>query len=79
MKERERGVYTPQINSESAFLLRRIAWAAKKPMTVTLDNCIGSLVGQIDQKAVCLACKDKRCLGCPLMVQGETKKLALVK
>lgn len=66
MTEKRFGVYTPQITSQSAFILRRIAWAAGQPMTVTLDSCIGAMVNHLDNKAVCNACKDKRCQGCPL-------------
>ncbi len=65
-KKNYRGVYTPQINEESAFLLRRVAWAAERPMTLTLDACIRTLVGSLDVKTVCDACQDRRCMECPI-------------
>ena len=62
----DKKVYTPQINSDSAFLLRRVAWAAEKPMTSTLDECIRNLVNLVDRSRLCGACKDHRCLECPV-------------
>ena len=62
----DKKVYTPQINADSAFLLRRVAWAAEKPMTYTLDECIRGLVNQVDRASLCGACKDHRCLECPV-------------
>ena len=64
--------YTPQINEESVFMLRRMAWAAEKPMTTSLDACIQSLVGKLNRKSVCSACKDRRCLECPISM-GKRK------
>ncbi|RDG29094.1 hypothetical protein DV872_23510 [Oceanispirochaeta sp. M1] len=59
-------VYTPQINEDSAFLLRRVAWAAEKPMTYTLDECLKVLLKHIDRGVLCGACQDHRCLECPV-------------
>ncbi|QEN06811.1 hypothetical protein EXM22_01940 [Oceanispirochaeta crateris] len=62
----DKKVYTPQIHVDSAFLLRRVAWAAEKPMTYTLDECIRGLVNQVDRQKLCGACRDHRCLECPV-------------
>jgi hypothetical protein len=75
MNKNHRGVYTPQINEESVFLLRRVAWAAEQPMTLTLDACIQNLVSRLDRKAVCSACIDRRCLECPISSQVKRKEL----
>ncbi len=68
-------VYTPQISEGSAFLLRRIAWAAEIPMTTTLDACISAVGSRFDRSLLCRACKDHRCLECPISRVEELKAL----
>ena len=66
MKKNHRAVYTPQMNEESIFLLRRVAWAAEQPMTLTLDACVLSLTEQLDRDHLCQSCRDRRCNECPM-------------
>jgi len=79
MDKNHRDVYTPQITTESAFLLRCIAWAANKPMTISLDACIQDLADSLDKKRVCGSCKDRRCLECPISFERWQSKLLSVR
>lgn len=59
-------LYSPQINQQSVFILRRIAWAIGQPMTVSLDQIIAAIMSQMDIATICSSCKDdKQCKGCP--------------
>ena len=63
-------LYSPQINQQSVFVLRRIAWAIGQPMTVSLDQIIAAILSKINITAVCSSCKDKqRCVMCPFKMQ----------
>ena len=70
-----KSVYSPQISADSAFLLRRIAWAADHPMTETLDACILALSVQMDRSVLCGACQDHRCLECPISKEKDSNLL----
>ncbi|MBF9014694.1 MULTISPECIES: hypothetical protein [unclassified Oceanispirochaeta] len=56
-------------------MLRRVAWAAEKPMTKSLDACIQNIVSNLDRKAVCSACKDHRCLECPISWEDRKSEI----
>ncbi len=56
---RERSRYSPVISDENSRNLRRMAWAARQPMTKTLDEIIILVGKQIDREKVCKACSDK--------------------
>ena len=59
-------LYAPQINQQSVFILRRIAWAIGQPMTVSLDQIIAFAISKMDIATICSGCKDNnRCSGCP--------------
>jgi hypothetical protein len=67
-------LYVPKLSERSLCRLRRIAWAANRPMTKTLDAVIEYIARQIDQQAVCAACRDSsRCGICGL---AELRKTA---
>ncbi len=59
-------VYTPQISSETAFILRRLAWALNKPMTQTLNIAVAAFVSMKKCNNICSNCRDRRCALCPL-------------
>ncbi len=59
-------LYAPQISYDSAFTLRRIAWALGEPMTTTLDGLISNLANQISLEKTCHACRDNRYDKCPI-------------
>lgn len=59
-------VYTPQISFETAFILRRVAWALNKPMTQTLNSAVMAFIEKQNRVSICKACRDKRCRDCPL-------------
>lgn len=50
--------YTPRLSAASLCRLRRLAWAAGRPMTKTLDRLIELVCNRINAKAVCNACLD---------------------
>lgn len=55
-------LYVPKLSEQSLCRPRRIAWAANRPMTKTLDAVIEYIARHIDQQAVCTACRDNsRC------------------
>ena len=57
--------YTPELSSESACTLRRIAWALNMPMTRTIQEVFSYLPQIMDGQMVCQACRDKtRCADC---------------
>ena len=59
-------LYSPQINQQSVFILRRIAWAIGQPMTVSLDQIIAAVISKINIATICSRCKDNnQCKGCP--------------
>jgi hypothetical protein len=68
-------VYTPQINEDAAFMLRRVAWAAERPMTSALNACVQKIVSSLDRRAVCSACQDRRCLECPISWERRRSEL----
>jgi len=51
--------YTPELNQSQSAVLRRIAWACKKPMTKTMSDILDHLVATLDKNKICDACKDK--------------------
>jgi hypothetical protein len=64
--------YTPELNQKESAILRRIAWAVKKPMTVTLSFIIQMAAIYADRDRVCFACKDRSfCHDCPFQKKGE--------
>lgn len=75
MKKNCSNVYTPQINEESVIMLRRVAWAAEKPMIKSLNACIQNIVNNLDRKVVCSACKDHRCLECPISREARKSEI----
>jgi len=58
--------YTPELNHSQSAVLRRIAWACKKPMTKTMSDIFDYLVSALDNNKICEACKDRSfCEQCP--------------
>ncbi|MFH2059652.1 MAG: hypothetical protein ABIJ59_12215 [Pseudomonadota bacterium] len=51
--------YTPELSQYHSGILRRIAWACKKPMTKTMVNIFDHLGDTLDKGKICNACKDK--------------------
>jgi hypothetical protein len=50
--------YAPRLSAASLCRLRRLAWAAGRPMTQTLDRLIDLVCNRINAQAVCNACLD---------------------
>lgn len=64
-KDRVR-LYAPQINQQSVFILRRIAWAIGKPMTISLNQIIALAISKMNIATICSSCKDNnQCSWCP--------------
>ncbi len=55
----EKKTYSPVINGLNSRNLRRIAWAACRPMTTTLDEIIVYFANILDHKKICASCKDQ--------------------
>lgn len=51
--------YTPELSQEHSGLLRRLAWALKRPMTETLERTLEHAVMSVDWRLVCASCLDK--------------------
>jgi hypothetical protein len=70
-------LYVPKLSEQSLCRLRRIAWAAGRPMTKTLDGIIAYIARNIDHKAICAACRDNsRCKICGLAEQEKAGRKA---
>lgn len=66
--------YTPQLDRASSALLRRIAWAADRPMTSVLEGIVHHAAESIDREKVCAACRDKsQCLLCLLNARLDSQ------
>jgi len=65
--------YTPELSVEYSGILRRIAWAAGRPMTKTIMEVIDYVSEVVETKKVCKACQDDSfCLRCPFnRTQGD--------
>ena len=50
--------YTPELNTESCCILRRIAWAAGLPMTKAINQVFEVIPEVLDKTIICAACKD---------------------
>jgi len=63
-------LYAPQINQQSVFILRCIAWTIGKPMTVSLDQIIAFTVSKMNITTICSSCIDNnQCSMCPFKKQ----------
>ena len=51
--------YTPRLSAASLCRLRRLAWAAQRPMTKTCDRIIELVCSRINAPAVCFVCRDR--------------------
>jgi malate synthase len=57
--------YTPELSQKSSSMLRRIAWAVGKPMTITMEMIFEELPAFIKKQEICSKCRDKSlCSGC---------------
>jgi len=50
--------YTPELSQKHSGTLRRIAWAANKPMTKTIEQIFNFVGNNLDHRKICDACKD---------------------
>jgi hypothetical protein len=57
--------YTPELTLKSSAVLRRIAWALRKPMTRTIEEIMEYMTRVLCSEKVCESCRDKRCETCP--------------
>jgi hypothetical protein len=57
--------YTPELTLKSSAVLRRIAWALRKPMTKALEEIMEFMAKKLCSEKVCMHCRDKRCEPCP--------------
>ena len=73
--------YTPQLDPQYSAILRRIAWAAGRPMSAILKELVFLASEAVDPEKVCAACRDKRpCAQClralqPGAAHWDLKKL----
>ena len=51
-------MYSPALTDEAVITLRRLAWAAGKPMTKTVSALIESCLSFVDPSSVCEKCRD---------------------
>ena len=51
--------YTPELSQRHSGTLRRLAWAAGKPMTKTLEQLFDFIGEKVDSLKICDACRDK--------------------
>lgn len=57
--------YTPELTQKNSATLRRIAWAADRPMTTTLQEIISCMGRIVDRRKICAKCKDRsKCSDC---------------
>jgi hypothetical protein len=64
--------YTPELSIYHSAVLRRLAWALKRPMTETLFRALDHVVDMVDGHVVCGMCRDDSfCDECPF--KHETK------
>ncbi|MCG8684059.1 MAG: hypothetical protein MI892_04235 [Desulfobacterales bacterium] len=58
--------YTPELTYYHSRILRRIAWAAKLPMTKAMAEIFDYLGATLKRIPICNACKDRSwCRDCP--------------
>ena len=50
--------YTPAFEQAVSAYVRRVAWALRMPMTVTLDDLVLHLAERTDPEKVCPPCRD---------------------
>ena len=55
--------YTPELSQEYSGLLRRLAWALRRPMTETLERTLDHAVMAVDWRLVCMSCRDTEFCG----------------
>jgi len=61
--------YTPAFSAFASISVRRFAWAAKKPMTQTVDMIIQLLPFLVESSTVCKVCQDKtKCDDCTFQI-----------
>ena len=57
--------YTPELSDYYSGILRRVAWALKKPMTKTLEEVLDTFDFLVNPSQVCENCKDRsKCKNC---------------
>ncbi len=68
--------YTPKLSKEGVFILRRLAWFKKQPMTKTLDQLVLNAVQKVNIKKLCSACKGTKdqCFHCVIMEGVATQE-----
>ena len=72
--------YTPELDPQFSAILRRVAWAAGRPMTVVLREMVFLTVGVLDAEKVCAACRDKKaCARCLRALKPTPASVALRK
>ncbi len=72
--------YAPEINRQASAILRRIAWAAGRPMTSVLEELVFLAAEVVDPGKVCPACRDvSHCSQCILREQPLTAYVDLVR
>ncbi len=54
-----KGTYSPAISAENSRNVRRIAWAARQPMTKTMNEIVIYVGRQLDREKICKACTDR--------------------
>ena len=59
--------YSPELEPAVSGFVRRVAWALRMPMTVTLEELVLLVAESVDPEKVCPFCRDRsRCAECYL-------------
>ena len=51
--------YTPELEQVVSAYVRRVAWALRMPMTVTLEDLVLYVAERTDPAKVCPSCRDR--------------------
>ena len=51
--------YTPELEQAVSAYVRRVAWALRMPMTVTLEDLVLHVAERTDPEKVCPSCQDR--------------------
>ena len=65
-------IYTPEISNESFYILQRIAWGMRMPVSVVMDIILRIVPLIIDRERVCNECMNKTiCRNCPFSSENH--------
>lgn len=72
--------YTPELDRAASGFVRRIAWAAGRPMTSVPTELVFHVAQSVDAEKVCSACRDSSsCSQCYLHVRSHRELSGFAK